>query len=168
MWVNATSARIFGHPRTPYALAFGPWKGVEALYGRGGDGVVVLNITLNFSLATHAPVLATYVTENMRFARALAVLGEKVYLLVTKGYVSWVESHAFSAPPYTVGVVGRGHGAGDGCGSVASFSRPPSLAAAAPPPPGRRRLAQHAHSKDALWGAVMDNRAARSISIDGT
>ena len=53
----------------------------------GGDGVVVLNITLNFSLAVHAPVLATYVTENMRFARALAVLGEKVYLLVTKGYV---------------------------------------------------------------------------------
>ena len=168
MWVNATSARVFGHPRKPYALAFGPWMGVEALYVLGGDGVVVLNITLDMHLAVHAPVLATYVTENMRFARALAVLGEKVYLLVTKGYVSWVESHAFSAPPYTVGVVGRGHGAGDGCGTVPSFSRPHSIAAAAPPPSGRRRLAQHAHAKDALWVADMDNRAARSISIDGT
>ena len=85
VWVNATSARIFGHPRKPYALAFGPWMGVEALYVLGGDGVVVLNITLNITLAPHAPVLATYVTENMRYARALAVLGEKVYLLVTKG-----------------------------------------------------------------------------------
>ena len=167
VWVNATSARIFGHPRKPYALAFGPWMGVEALYVLGGDGVVVLNITLNITLVPHAPVLATYVTENMRHARALAVLGEKVYLLVTKGYVSWVESHAFSAAPYTVGVVGRGHGAGDGCGTVPSFSRPHSIAAAAPPPSGRRRLAQHAHSKDALWVADMDNRAARSISIDG-
>ena len=168
VWVNATSARIFGHPRKPYALAFGPWMGVEALYVLGGDGVVVLNITLNITLVPHAPVLATYVTENMRYARALAVLGEKVYLLVTKGHSSWVEAHAFSAPPYTVGVVGRGHGAGDGCGTVPSFSRPHSIiAAAAPPPSRRRRLAQHAHSKDALWVADMDNRAARSISIDG-
>ncbi len=164
VWVNATSARIFGHPRKPYALAFGPWKGVEALYVLGGDGVVVLNITLNISLAPHAPVLATYATENMRHSRALAVLDHRVYLLVTKGYFSHVESHVFDAPPYTVGVVGRGHGAGDGCGIVAAFSRPHAIAAAAPPPSGRRRLKQH---KDALWVADMDNRAARSISIDG-
>ena len=50
--------------------------GVEALYVLGGDGVVVLNITLNITLLPHAPVLATYATENMR-ARALAVLGEE-------------------------------------------------------------------------------------------
>ena len=68
-----------------------------------------------------ASVLATYATENMRHSRALAVLDHRVYLLVTKGYVSWVESHAFSAAPYTVGVVGRGHGAGDGCGTASSL-----------------------------------------------
>ena len=164
VWVNATSARIFGHPRKPYALAFGPWNGVEALYVLGGDGVVVLNVTLNISLAPHAPVLATYATENMRHSRALAVLDHRVYLLVTKGYFSHVESHVFDAPPYTVGIVGRGHGAGDGCGTVAAFSRPHAIAAL---PRARRRLAQHAHSKDALWVADMDNRAARSISIDG-
>ena len=153
VWVNATSARIFGHPRKPYALAFGPWKGVEALYVLGGDGVVVLNVTdPDLRRAKHAPVLATYATENMRHARALAVLGEKVYLLVTKGYFSHVESHAFSAAPYTVGVVGRGHGAGDGCRAAASFSRPHAIAAAA---------------KRGLWVADMDNRAARSVDARG-